>query len=176
MIISLHFPQSIVCYIKKAVAEFKTVEKLCSFITAVGKMIRIHNYLVNVNHNPFLYYRIVVGMSSIFGSPRMGGAWKYLTGGYGVWYDAGADKENNVPWYALIPNSIRALICCHSPATRYAQTAARWQQLAQISLTESLQHLGTLFSYPSSCTYYHSLFCRSFQILPIHPETVSCAI
>ena len=71
MITSLHFPQSIVCYIKKAVAEFKTVEKLCSFITAVGKMIRIHNYLVNVNHNPFLYYRIVVGMSSIFGSPRM---------------------------------------------------------------------------------------------------------
>ena len=70
MITSLHFPQSIVCYIKKAVAEFKTVEKLCSFITAVGKMIRIHNYLVNVNHNPFLYYRIVVGLSSIFRRPN----------------------------------------------------------------------------------------------------------
>ena len=35
------------------------------------------------------------------------------------------EADNRLPGYALISNSIRALICCHSPATRFAQTAAR---------------------------------------------------
>ena len=63
--------------------------------------------------------------------------------GYFVCYFMTPDSEYRITGCrdtASISGSIRALIWCHSPATRLtAQTAARWHQLACILITESTQ-------------------------------------
>ena len=69
---------------------------------------------------------------------------------------------------ASISGSIRALIWCHSPATRLtAQTAAQWHQLAQISPTKfSAASPQLCYSYPFQAVHRNipASYAYSFHI------------
>ena len=73
--------------------------------------------------------------------------------------------NNSFHEYCWLPDSLQALIWCHSPATRLtAQTAARWHQLTWISSTESAQTFA-----PICCSYFFRLY------IPLSQNTVAPA-